>query len=301
MDSEGQPTAAYFARKIIDQVLLGAEPMADPGLFPADVQVAAFRKGASIILVLRSDKEVDVAVPFADGRLLQPAWVVARDLRPGERLKVTPMPQLLLDVDPLLTELRLDLSATRLPLQLSPSRLTLGLRNRSTVGTPRDLTVTLDEIPAGWRASNRRFRVATLAPGAVHEETLDLIVPPTETERTVDLKFTLTFTLQGREVSLQTVKSMALQSPIRIEWTITPAKLLSIRVVNTTDHAMTLSLRSRVPGLAERLELIRDLGAGSKSKAFEFPVGGPGNAEIYAQEAGGDRALSRRLIPLGNR
>jgi len=297
----GTPTCAYFGLRLIDQVLAGAEPMADPGLFPRGVRVAAFRKGASVLFAVWSDDEpVELTLPVNEGRLLRLGLVTPRVLRPGEKITLDGWPVFILDVDPLLTYLTLELSSALVPLQLSPSRLALRLHNRSHGETPREVTVGLDELPAGWRASTRRFNIATLAPDAVHEETLDLIVPPTELERTVDLKFSLTFTIQGRELSIQATRPLTVKSPLRIESVLGTgtARTLSLRIANGSDHAMTLSIRSRIPGLAERLDLVRDLGPGSRTKPLEFPVPDGGSADIFVQEAGGDRALCRRLIPL---
>lgn len=297
----GNPTCAYFGLRIIDQVLAGSEPMADPGLFPRSVRVAAFRKGATVFFALWSDAEpVELTLPVNEGRLLRLGLASPRDLRPAEKITIDAWPVFVLDVDPLIVELTFELSSAQIPLQLSPSRLALRLRNRSHGDSPREVTVSLDELPAGWRASTRRFKIATLAPDAVHEETLDLIVPPTETERTVDLKFYLTFTIQGRELSIQATRPLAVKSPLRIESVLgtEAARTLSIRIANGSDHAMTLSIRSRVPGLAERLDLIRDLGPGTRTRPLEFPVPDGGSADIFVQEAGGDRALCRRLIPL---
>ncbi|MBV8878400.1 MAG: hypothetical protein JO332_00415 [Planctomycetaceae bacterium] len=297
-DDEGQPTAGYFALLAADQILAGAEPIPDPGLFPSSVRVAAFRQGPSVTLALWSESgEVEVPILLNEGAVVQPALAAPHPLRPGEKVRVAAMPLYIAGVDPLLAELRLELSASELPLQLSPSRMTLRLRNRSRVETPRDLEVELGDLPAGWRASSRRFKIASLPPEGIHEETLDLIVPASETERPVDLKFEVRFGIQGREVTMQNLRRVTLKSRIRIESAVN-GKVLSVRVVNGSEHAMTLSVRSRVPGLAERLDLVRELSPGARSKPLDFPLQGPGSAEIYVQESGDDRALSRRLLPL---
>jgi len=301
IDPDGNPTAAAFALRQIDQVLAGSVPVADPGLFPSEIRTAAFRIGSSMAFALWSESgQIDLPITLNEGAVLQPLLGAARVLSPGERVRFSPMPIFILGVDPVLTELRLDLASKELPLQLSPARIGLRLRNLSRGATLRDLTVSLGELPAGWRASARRFPIAALAPGVSHEEALDLILPPSETERAVDLKFDLAFTVEGKETTLQVLRRVVLRSPIRLETTLSPGPqvTLRIRVVNGTEHPMTLMLRSRIPGLPERQELIRDLAPGGRSKSFDYSAPEPGSAEVTAQEAGGDRAISRRLIPL---
>jgi len=300
-DPNGQPNSEYLALKIVDQVLAGAEPMPDPGLFPTDIRLAAFRKGRSVLFAVWSDDgERDLTLPIQEGTLLSLPSVAPRAIRAGERIRVNSMPLFILDVDPVVTELRVDLSASELPLQLNPVRLSLRIRNRSQANVPRDLQVSLEGLPAGWRASNRRFRIAALPADSVHEETFDLIAPPSESERAIDLRFDLSFTSQGKEVSLQALRQLTLKSPIRIESGVRPEapKTLSFRIANGSDHTMTLSIRSRIPGLAERLDLIRDLAPGSRTRPFDFPAPESGSAEILVLEAGGDRAVNRCLIPL---
>jgi hypothetical protein len=298
-EADGTPTRAYYALRIVDRLLGGAEPTADPGFFPSTVRVAAFRKGASLAFALWSEGGiVRVPVLLGDGAVVQPLAGAPRALAPNEELEVGADPTFILDVDPLLSELRVELSASTLPLQLNPARLSVRFINRSRAEVARDVEVSLDGLPAGWRASSRQFKIAALPPGAVREETLDLIVPPSESEHPVDLKFGLRFDVRGKELSVQLPKRLALQSPIRIESAVSPSNSLVVRILNGSDRAMTLSIRSRVPGLAERLDLVRELAPGSRSKALEFPVRESGSAEIYVQEAGGDRAIARRLIPL---
>jgi hypothetical protein len=300
-DPNGNPTLEYFALRIADHVVAEAEPIGDPGLFPADVRVASFRKGASVLFAMWSEgSERELALPFQEATLLTVRSVAPRALRGGDKFRVGSIPLFLLDVDPGMTELSVDLSASELPLQLSPTRLTMRIRNRSQRNVPQDLQISLDGLPAGWRASTRFFRTSALQPGAVYEEAFDLTVPPSESERAVDLRFDLGFTIRGKEMSLRAQRQITLKSTIRIEASLRsdPSRMLSVRIVNGSDHAMTISIRSRIPGLAERLDLIRDLAPGSSSRAFEFPAPDTGSAEILVQEAGGNRAVCRRLLPL---
>jgi hypothetical protein len=298
-EADGTPKGDYYAGWIADTLLAGTEPLGDPGLFPSTVRVAAFRKGGFLGFALWTEAG-SVRLPWSlnEGALLRPLYGTARLLAPGEEIVVQPVPTFLLQVDPLLADLRLDVSPTELPLQLSPVRLTLRLQNRSRADIAGAVEISLDSLPAGWRASTRQFRMAALAAGAEQTVTVDLVVPPGESERDRDLKLGLRFTVRGKEVSIQALKRLTLKSPIRLESSVSATKTLGIRISNGSDHPMTLSVRSRVPGLAERLDLIRDLPPGANSRVLEFPVQEAGTAEIFVQESGGDRALTRRLIPL---
>jgi hypothetical protein len=300
-DANGNPTWLSYALRIENRVLDGAEPVTDPGLFPAGFRAAAFRKGASALFAVWSEgAERPLLVPFSEGTLLSLSMVAPRPLHAGESILVGPTPLIFLDVNPLALDLRVDLSASELPLQLNPTRLTLRVGNRSRGDVPQDVQISFEDPPAGWRSSVRRIRIAALPPGSVHEETFDLSLPPSESERLVELRFDLNFMIRGNEVGIHTLRRVSLKSPIRLESSLKsdPSKTLSVRIVNGSDHGMTMSIRSRIPGLAERMDLIRDLAPGGRSKAFEFPVQDTGNAEILVQEAGGGRAVCRRLIPV---
>ena len=99
-------------------------------------------------------------------------------------------------------------------------------------------------------------------------------------------------------MSVRAVRRIQLKSAIRIESVPGAAKSLRVRIVNGSDHVLTLSVRSRVPGMAERLDVVPDLAPGSGSRTFDFPAAERGTAEIFVRESGGERAVARRLIPL---
>jgi len=298
-EADGTPKEAYFELRIADAVLAGTEPIPDPGLFPPDVQVAAFRKGAAIGFALWTEAgSVRLSPGLNEGARVQPLAGAPRPLRKDEELVLGPAPTFLLDVDPILADLRLELSTPELPLQLNPSRITLRLRNRSRGDAVSDLGVAFGPLPAGWRTSFRPLRLPALPPGAIREEALDLIVPASESERPVELAFTVRFTARDRELSVRFVRRLLLKSPIRIESVPGSAKALRVRLVNGSDREMTLSVRSRIPGLPEGLDVIPDLAPGTGSRTFEFPVRESGSAEIFVRETAGERALARRVLPI---
>jgi hypothetical protein len=295
---DGTPKQAYYELRIADAILTGAEPIPDPGLFPPDVRVAAFRKGATIGFAVWTEAGSGRLSPgLNEGARVQPLDGAPRPLRKDEELVLGAAPTFLLDVDPILADLRLELSTPELPLQLNPSRITLRLRNRSRGDAASEVGIALGSLPAGWRTSFRPLRLPSLPPGAVREEALDLIVPASESERPVELTFTVRFTARDRELSVRCVRRLLLKSPIRIESVPGSAKELRIRLVNGSDRAMTLSVRSRIPGLPEGLDVIPDLASGA-GRIFEFPARESGSAEIFVRESAGERALARRVFPL---
>jgi len=304
-EANGLPTRALYTLRLIDEQCAHATSIADPGLFPASVRVAAFRKDTAAFLALWCEAgETEVVAGLHEGLKIQPPFGALRELKLGERIKVGALPVLLLDLDPLWTELRFTLSAAELPLQQGPSRISARLENRSRVEIPRDVAVTLENPPAGWRIAPRRYRTAALAPDAVHAEDLDITLPPTESERVQDLRFELRFSIQGRESVMHVVRPLQLKSALGIETTVVDgpmagSKKLTLRILNGSDRMMGLTLRARVPGVPERLDLVRDLGAGGRSATFEYAAQGTtGVAEFVVQETGGDRATARRTVAL---
>ncbi len=297
IDADGQPTAAYFSLRTIDRALMGARAIPDPGLFPANVRVAAFHKGSTVQFALWSESgDTEIPLFLNEEARVQPLRSAARPAVPGERLRIGAMPVWILDVDPILTELRLELSTSTLALQLNPGRLKIQLRNMSRVESASNVVLALDDIP-GWRLSPRQFKAATLAPGAAMSEDLDLGLPPSESERVQELRFDLRFSIRGRERQLRVARRIQLKPSMSVD-AVVKDKTLSFRIVNDSDHPMTLSLRARIPGLAERIELLRDLPPGGRSAPYTFAVGDAASAELLLQEAGGDRAYLRRTLPL---
>ena len=149
-----------------------------------------------------------------------------------------------------------------------------------------------------------------LAAAADLSDDLQFSIPTSETEREQDLRVEVAYTRNGRETLTHVSLRVRLISSIGIETVVEAgprpdSKQLRIRVVNRTEHPMTLALRSRLPNLAEQTELIRDLGPGSRSAAFAYVVKDAHLvdplrliAEISVQESSGDRACARSTVPL---
>ena len=296
LDADGFPTAGFYALRTIDRFLERAEPLADPGLFSATLRSATFRKGDDAALAVWSDSgEVEIPVDLNEGARVMPALGPERRLRPGEKIRVGAMPTLILGVDPLRVDLILTLSSAELPLQLGPSKLTLRLRNASRTDTPRDVSLSLD-VPPGWRVLPRNLAAPALAPQEVLSGEFEWMLLPTESERLQELGIVLRYVVRGREQRVRLTRSLRLASAIGLESSM-ENKGLTLRLLNGTDRAMTLSLRARIPGLAEQTALVRDLVPGG-SRVFDYPAKDAGAAEVYVQEAGGSRSYLRRSVPL---
>lgn len=310
-DSEGHPTPLLLARLAAADLLADALPMAEAPVFPEPVRAAAFRHGdtARLALWTRSGT-VDLPLAFNEGARLYPPLGVIRPLRPGERISVGPLPVFILDIDPLLLESRVQLSNADLPLQIGAATRTLRFRNPSRTQMLRDVRLRLVDLPAGWRVTPRSLAAPTLAPAADLSEDLQFSIPTSETEREQDLRVEVAYTRNGRETLTHVSFRVRLVSSIGIETVVEAgpkpdSRQLRVRVVNRTEHPMTLALRSRLPNLAEQTELIRDLGPGSRSAAFEYVVKDAHLvdplrlvAELSVQESGGDRACARSSVPL---
>jgi hypothetical protein len=310
-DAEGRPTPAWLARRALQDVLEGATPIADPGLFPAGVRVAAFRKRESAVLALWTDgAPVEVPVTMNDGAKLYPPLGAIRSLGPGERLVVGSMPVFLVGLDPLLLELKLTLSGGDLPLQLSPAARTLRFHNPSRSQALLNVRLRIDDVPSGWRISPREISAPSVAPDGDLAEDLQFVLPASEVERFQQLRFEVSFVRSGKEHVVRLSRAVRLATALKIGSDVSDgprpgSKKLTVRVTNASDRPMTLTMRARIPQHAEQNELLRDLAPGATSAPFVYVVRDVSlldpahvTAEVDVQEPVGDRAAARRLVPL---
>jgi hypothetical protein len=311
VDPEGRPTAALLALRATNDFLAGATPLPDPGLFPAPVRVAAFRKGPTAALALWSESgETELPVTLNDGARIYPPLGALRPLRPGERLRIGAIPTYLLGIDPLLLDLRLALSSPDLPLQLNPSTRVLRLHNPSRSQPLTGVRIQVVDVPAGWRISPMTMSAPRIAPEGELSESLQFNLPPAESERTQELKFDVTLDRGGKEQTLRVSRVVRLASVLSIDAAVADgprpgSKKVTVRVTNASDRPMTLSLRARLPHLPEQNELLRDLAPGATSAPFEYVVKDVAltdpthlTAEIDVQESLGGRATARKVVPL---
>jgi hypothetical protein len=304
------PTRWWLAEQVMHQVLGGAVPAADPGLFPPEVRVAAFRKADSALLALWSDLERELPLSLNEGAALRPPFGERRPLGPGERIRLGPVPVFVVGIDPLLFDLKLTIAGGELPLQLNPSTRTLRLHNPYRTQVLRDVRVRLENLPAGWRVWPRSSSAATLAGDGDLSEDLQIALPPTEAERDQELRFEVSFVKNGREEVTHLSRMVRLSPAIRIEAAVTDgpqaeSRRMSIRIANASDRTMSVVLRARLPSLPEQMELLRSLAPGSLSAPFEYVVKDvhlidPARleAEVDAQESLGGRAAASRKIPI---
>lgn len=310
INARGEPTPAFLALRAANDLLAGAVPMSPTELFPPEVRVAAFRKGDTAALALWSETGTfDLAVSLNPGAQVYPPLGAVRRLRAGESLHLDGMPVFLLNVDPLFLELAPSLSGAVLPLQIEPSTCVFGLRNPSTRALG-DVEVSFGDLPAGWRIAPRTLRFPSLAPRAAVSEELHLQVPPSETERSQSLGIDLRFTHGGQAHEFHFVRVLKLRAALRIETDVHPgptpgARGVSVRIQNATDRTVRLTVRVRLPGLPEQMELIRELAPGATSAAFEYrlrdvllldPAHLTGEVEVL--EPTGVRAVTRQRINL---
>jgi hypothetical protein len=311
LDSEGNPTPAWLAERAVHDVLDGAVPLADPGLFPANVRSAAFRNRDSAVLALWCEEgEIEVPITVNEGAKLYPSLGALRPLRPGERIRLTPIPVYVVGIDPLLVELKMEISGGDLRLQLHPETRTIRFRNPSRTQALRDVRLRLEELPAGWQATPRELSTAVLAADADLTGDLQFTLPPSETPRVQELRFQVAFVRNGIEQKVRLPRFVRLSPSLVIDSSVADgpqagSRKVTFRIRNASERPMTLSLRARLPSLPEQNELVRDLPPGATSAAFSYVVKdvtlldpGHATAEIDVQESVGARAGARKVIPL---
>src|SRR5204863_1975097 len=219
----------------------------------------------------------EVPLWLSEGASLWPPFGARRPLKPGERVRLGPVPVFIVGIDPLLFDLQLSIAGGELPLQRNPSTKTLRLRHPYRGQVLRDIRVRLEDVPAGWRVSPRGFSAATLAGEGEVADDLQFTLPSTETERDQELRFEVTFRKDGREQVTHLTRVVRLSPAIRIDAAVADglqpeSRRVSVRVTNASDRAMTVVLRARLPFLPEQMELLRSLAPGSTSAPVEYVV-----------------------------
>jgi hypothetical protein len=307
---KGEPTNALLALRAVNDLMAGAVPMPSADLFPAQVRVAAFRKGDTAAMALWCDTGAfDLPLNLNPGALLYPPLGTCRPLRSGEILHLEGFPLFIMNVEPLFLELALSLSPPVLPLQFSPTTCTLGLRNPSTQAMG-DIQVKFGLPPAGATISPRTQFFPLLGPKAALSQEVQIQIPAPPTERDLPLEIEVRFTRRGQEYVCHFVRVLRIQAALRIEADVRAgprpgSKVVTAWIQNSSDRTMCLTLRVRLPGLPEQMELVRNLAPGARSAAFEYLVKDvllldPSRraGEIEVQEPMGARAVARRRVDL---
>ncbi|MBI3855231.1 MAG: hypothetical protein HY293_06030 [Planctomycetes bacterium] len=311
LEADGDPTPSWLALRALHDAIDGATLMADPGLFPANVRSLAFRKQDSAVLALWCDRGDDeIPITLNDGARLYPSLGALRPLKPGERIRLSPIPVYIVGIDPLLLELKLEIAGGDLPLQLNPATRTIRFRNPSRAQALRDVRIRLEELPAGWQASPRAISAAALAADADLTGELQFTLPVFETPRVQELRFEVGFVRNGKEQTIHLTRFVRLSPVFVVDSAVTDgpqagSKKVTLRIRNASDHPMTLALRARLPSLPEQNELLRDLAPGAASAPFTYVVKdvflldpGHATAEIEVRESTGGRAAARKVVPL---
>jgi hypothetical protein len=273
--------------------------------------VAAFRRKATVTLALWTDgPALEIPMTVNEGARLYPPLGAIRAVRPGDRVTVGPLPIFLVGLDPLLLDARLTLGGGDLPIQLNPASRTLTFHNPSRTEALRNVRIRFDDLPAGWRISPREITATTLAPDGDLVEDLQIALPASERERLQELRFEISFLRGGKEHVIRLSRAVRLAAILRIDAEIAPgpkpgSKQVTVRIVNASDHPMTLAMRARIPQHPEQNELVRQLAPGAISAPFTYlvkdvPLLDPAHltAEIEVQEAVGARAAARCQLSL---
>ncbi len=318
VDADGWPRAPLAALRAMNDLLSGARPKRDaPPLL--GVRELAFEKDGELLLAFWSEAETEREAHLGDGAIVYPPLGAARPHRPGERLRIGPLPLLVANVDALALETRAglrlhdperpDLTDARLPLRIDPATRRLSYRNLSKDEPLADLRIRLVEpLPPGWQIRPAELRAATLAPEQEISQDLLFVLPPGADERPHELQIELAFRRKGVEQTLRLTRTLEVRSAIGIEVSSTPdgatALRVALRFTNRETRPLTFLARVRLPGLPEQELPLGPLepGAGRdvEWRVRDAHLVDPTRlfADVIAEERGGDRAYARRRVPL---
>lgn len=309
LDADGYPLAPFLALRAANEVLTGAVPRKEPPLFDGPVRSFAFDKDGRVVVAAWSEAEtVEKEIDLGPEAEVFPPLGEARPLRPGERLRLGEMPVFLRNVDLELvkTQASLRFSEARLPLQLDPAAGTIVFRNAFSRGKLSDVRLRLQGLPEGWAVRPSFMETAALAPGEEMSGEFLFTLPRGTGEGPHEISLDLSFTREGRTVSVRAARTIPVAPAIEIGAQAAPVRGAwgaKVRVDNRAGRPALLSARVRLPGLPERMESLGWMAPGA-GRTLEYVVPGVGQggvagaAEVIVEESGGTRLHARKLITL---
>ncbi|HEX7901618.1 MAG TPA: hypothetical protein VF950_27920 [Planctomycetota bacterium] len=318
LDAAGRPRPALVAIRALNDLLSGSKVWRDaPTLL--NVRELAFEKEGLTILAFWNPVETEREAHLGDGAIVYPPLGAARPHRPGERLRIGPMPLLVVKRDDVVFETQAGLQFyapgrpespdSTLPLRVDPVTRVLRFRNLSPDETLSDVRVRLLEpLPAGWQIRPLEMRAATLPPRAeISQDTL-FILPAGAGERSLDLPVELAFRKGGVEQRVRLTRTIEARSAIGIDVVSTPdgaqGRKVSVRFSNKESRPISFLARVRLPGLPERAEPVGPLDVGAVHTLDftlrDFHLVDPTRriADVFCEEPGGERARARLTQPL---
>jgi hypothetical protein len=318
VDAKGLPRPPLVAIRALNDLLSGAKVWRDaPTLL--NVRELAFEKEGLTIIAFWNPVETEREAHLGDGAIVYPPLGAARPHRPGERLRIGPMPLLVLKRDDVVFETQAGLQFyapgrperpdSTLPLRADPVTRVLRFRNLSPDETLTDVRVRLLEpLPPGWRVAPLEMRAATLPPREEISQDVLFTLPGGAEERSLDFPIELAFRKGGVERRVRVSRAIEARSAIGIEVVSTPdganGRKISVRLSNKDARPLSFLARVRLPGLSERVELVGPLEV-AESKTLDFTlrdlhlVDPPRRiADVVCEEPGGERARARLTVPL---
>lgn len=316
VDVQGRPTPALAALRALNDLLSGAKAWRDaPNLLNA--RELAFEKDGLTILAFWMPAETEREAHLGDGAIVYPPLGAARPHRPGERLRLGPMPLLVVKRDDTVLESQAGLQFyapgrpgapdSTLPLRVDPSTRVLRFRNLSPDETLTDVRVRiLEPLPEGWAIRPLEMRAAKLAPREeISQDTL-FALPPGVEERSIDLPIELAFRKGGVEQRVRISRTIEVRSAIGIEIAATPdganGRRVSIRLSNASARPLSFMARVRLPGQPERIEPVGPLEPGAvhvlDGAVRDVHLLDPSRplVEVLCEEQGGERARARAVL-----
>ncbi len=318
VDADGWPLAPLAALRAMNDLLSGARGKPDAPLL-LGVQELAFEKDGETLLAFWSDTETVREAHLGDGAIIYPPLGTARPHRPGERLRIGPLPLLVANVDVLALEIqaglhfydprRPDRPDARLSLAADPAPRLLKYRNLSKEETLTDVRIrVVGPFPPGWQLRPADLSAATLAPEEEVAQHVLFILPPGAEEQSRDLGIELSFRRKGVEQNVRVTRTVELRSSIGIEVSAAPdgttGLRATLRFTNREARPLSFLARVRLPGLAEQELPVGPLEPGA-SREVDYRIRDahlvdPTRlfADVIAEERGGERAYARRRVPL---
>lgn len=280
LDADGSPDAAWFALRVLNDLLSGATPV--PGeLLPG---MPAFRKDGRLVLALRADPPRAVEAWLGEDVVRVDLLGRSRRLAPdaGGRLALEAgrSPAFLVVRDAAFADTQLSAVLEGLPLKsrTGPQRVAFRVTNRFDEPV-RNVRVLSVELPAHWRPVETAVEHGSVEPGAPAEFPLDLSVPSDARPGLYEVRLRISFTARG------TRREAVLARPLPVQ----PDVEVSPRIEPTADGKgleVSITVRNRGARKAD-FKVYLNRGAGTRTL----------DDVVYALEPGQERVVRFLVEP----
>jgi hypothetical protein len=271
LDADGTPAPAWYALRVLNDLLSGATPVAGE-LLPG---MLAFRKENRLVVAVRADPPrtldawlgADVLRVDVAGRAIR----LAPDASGRLKLEASPALHFLVVSDAAFADTQLSGAFDGLPLKsrANPQPAVFRLANRfpDPIRNVRLLSV---DLPTGWRPVALPREHARLDPGAAADFPLDFVVPSDSRPGDAEARLRVSFEAAGARREAVLVRTLPVRSDIEIAPRIEPthdgrALEISVTVRNRGKRRANLKVTvDRGPALRPLEDVVRDLEPGTE-------------------------------------